>query len=35
MNYASLRSTGYGYRREEDQGVLALDYLGLTKRIKI
>ena len=35
MNYASLRSTRHGYLREGDQEALALDYLGLTKGVKI
>ena len=35
MNYASLRSTGHGCLQEGDQGALALDYLGLTKGVKV
>ncbi len=35
MNCAILRSTKHGYLQEGDQEVLALDYLGLTKGVKV
>ena len=35
MNCAILRSTKHGYVQEGDQEVLALNHLGLTKRVKV
>ena len=35
MNYASLRSTRYGYLQKGDQEALALDHLSLTKGVKV
>ena len=35
MNCAILRSTKHGYLQEEDQEVLALNYLSLIKGVQV